>query len=137
MSTVMAGTPHYVLMEGNRRIGPKVLPLPSGTECAPIYGFSNQRPYETFRRNSELALTPYPLVKVYLRSQDDESGDDLKLVIVDAAGPREPCLRAATIEAVLQAHENRTNQVTTAYRLMFDQEANAYRVDESPSRGVD
>ena len=81
--------------------------------------------------NSQLALTPYPLVKVYLRNQAGAPGDGLKLVVVDAAGPREPCLHAATMEAVLEAQENRTTHVTAAYRLMFDQEANAYRVEET------
>jgi hypothetical protein len=35
------------------------------------------------------------------------------------------------MEAVLEAQENRTTHVTAAYRLMFDQEAKAYRVDEA------
>jgi hypothetical protein len=35
------------------------------------------------------------------------------------------------MEAVLEAQENRTALVTVAYRLLFDQEANAYRVEEA------
>jgi hypothetical protein len=54
-------------------------------------------------------------------------GDGLKLVVVDAAGPRDPCLHAATMEAVLEAQENRTAHVTAARHLIFDQEASAYR----------
>ena len=130
MIAAVAGTPHYVLMHGNRRIGPSVVPLRSGSECAAIYGFSDKGPYDKFCTNSELALTPYPLVKVYLRSQAATPGAGLQLVALDAAGPRDPYLHAATMEAVLEAQENRTNHVTAAYRLMFDQEANAYRVEE-------
>ena len=130
MIAAVAGTPHYVLMDENRRIGPTVVPLRSGGECSPIYGFSDKGPYDKFCMNSELALTPYPLVKVYLRSQAGAPGDGLQLVVLDAAGPGDPFLHAATMEAVLEAQENRTTHVTAAYRLMFDQEANAYRVAE-------
>ena len=52
--------------------------------------------------NSQQALRPYPLVKGYLRNQIDAPGDSLQLVVIDAASPCEPCLHAATIEAVLE-----------------------------------
>jgi hypothetical protein len=128
---VVTGTPRYVLLDGNRRIGPKVSRLNAGIECSPIYGFSAKGPYDKFCKNSQLALTPYPLVRGYLRNQLSASGDDLKLVVVDAAGPCEPCVHGATMEAVLEAQEDQTAHVTAAYRLMFDQEANAYRVEET------
>ena len=131
MIAEVAATPYYVLMDGNHRIGPKVVQLPSENECAPIYGFSDKGSFEKFCSNSQLALTPYPLIKVYLRSQADTPGDGLKLVVVDAAGPAEPYLHAATIEAVLEAQANRTTHVTAAYHLIFDQGANAYRVEEA------
>ena len=131
VSETVADTPHYVLMNRNHRIGPEVLQADSEAVCLPIYGFSAKGPYDTFCMNSQLALTPYPLVKVYLRNQTDAAGNGLKLVVVDAAGPDDPCLHAATMEAVLEARENRTAHVTVAYRLMFDQEASAYRVEEA------
>ena len=130
MSTVAASTPNYVLIDGNLRIGPKVVPLDAGTECSAIYGFSDKGPYDKFCTNSQQALKPYPLVKGYLRNQMDAPGDSLKLVVIDAAGPSEPYLHAATIEAVLEAQESRAAHVTAAYRLTFDEEANAYRVDK-------
>ena len=131
MIAAVAGTPHYVLLDANRRIGPTVVPLHSGSECSPIYGFSDKGPYDKFCRNSELALTPYPLVKVYLRSLAGAPGDALQLVVLDAAGPRDLYVQAATMEAVLEAQENRTTHVTVAYRLIFDEEADAYRVEEA------
>jgi hypothetical protein len=131
MSAVVASTPYYVLMDGDRRLGPKVMHLTAGVECSPIYGFSGKEPYDKFCKNCQLALTPYPLVKVYLRSQANGAGDDLKLVVVNATGPCEHYLDAATMEAVLDAQENRTTHVTAAYRLVFDQEVNAYRVEEA------
>lgn len=131
MSVVVAGTPHFVLMDGNRRIGPTLVSLSSGMEYSIIYGFSDRGPYRRFCKNSEPGLTPYPLVKVYLRSQVDGPDDRLRLVVVDAVGPRAPYLQAATMEAVLESLENRTTLVTVAYRLMLDQEANGYRVEEA------
>ena len=130
LSTVAASTPNYVLIDGNLRIGPKVLPLDAGMGCSAIYGFSDKGPYDRFCANSQLALKPYPLVKGYLRNQMEAPGDSLKLVVIDAAGASEPNLHAATIEAVLEAQESRAAHVTAAYRLTFDEEANAYRVDE-------
>jgi hypothetical protein len=127
LSTVAASTPNYVLIDGNLRIGPKVLPLDAGMGCSAIYGFSDKGPYDRFCANSRLALKPYPLVKGYLRNQIDAPGDSLKLVVIDAAGPGEPYLHAATLKAVLEAQETHAAYVTAAYRLMFDEGANAYR----------
>jgi hypothetical protein len=119
-------------MDGNRRIGPSVSPLNSGIECSAVYGFSQKGLYDNFCSHSQLELKPYPLVKGYLRNQDGAAGNDLKLVVVDAAGPDEPYLYAATMALVLEAQEKRTHEVTTEYRLIFDREANAYRVEENP-----
>ena len=129
LKTVAASTPSYVLIDGNLRIGPKVVPLDAGMECSAIYGFSDKGPYDKFCAKNQQALKPYPLVKGYLRNQID-APNSLKLVVIDAAGPNEPYLHAATIEAVLEAQESRAAHVTAAYRLTFDEEANAYRVDE-------
>ena len=130
MSAVLGATPYYVLMDGKRRIGPIVVRLQTGAECSPIYGFSEKDPYDKFCVNSQLVLTPYPLVKGYLQNQASTPDDGLKLVVIDATGPREPYLHAATMQAVLEAQENRMTHVTTAYRLVFDREAEAYSVEE-------
>jgi hypothetical protein len=130
MSAVLGATPYYVLMDGKRRIGPSVVQLQTGAECSPIYGFSDKDAYDKFCVNSQLVLTPYPLVKGYLRNLIGAPDDGLKLVVVDAAGPSESCLQAATMQVVLEAQENRMTHVTTAYLLVFDQEAEAYRVEE-------
>ena len=130
ITEVVAGTPYYVLMDGSCRIGPDITPLHSGIECLPIYGFSDKGFYDNFCLRTPQALTPYPLVKGYLRNQLGAPNNCLKLVVIDSAGPREPYLHAATMKAVLEAQENRTTHVTADYRLMFEQEANAYRVEE-------
>lgn len=128
-STVAPSTPNYVLIDGNLRIGPKVVPL-DARECLAIYGFSDKEPYDQFCAHSQRALKPYPLVKGYLRNQVEAQSDGLKLVVLDAAGPSEPYLDAATMEAALEAQESRAAHLTAAYRLTFDEEAGAYRVDE-------
>ena len=121
-------TPYYILMDGKRRIGPEVVPLPSGAECLAVYGFSDKAGYEKFCANSQLRLVPYPLTKFYLQNQADAPGESLNLVVVDAAGPDEPCLQAGTMEAVLQGQEDRTTHVAAAYDLTFVPEDAAYRV---------
>ncbi len=131
MIAVVAGTPYYVLMDGKQRIGPKIIPLVSGIECFPIYGFSDKGLYDKFCTSSHLALTPYPLVKGYLQRQTEMPGKGLQLVVVDAVGSGEHLLYAATMEAVLEAQENRTTHVTVTHQLTFDQEADAYRVEEA------
>jgi hypothetical protein len=129
LSTVATSTPNYVLIDGNLPTGPRVVRIDATTECSVMYGFSGKGPYDKFRTNSRQALKPYPLVKGYLRNQMEAPGESLKLVVIDAAGPREPYVQAATIEAVLEAQESGAAHVTSAYRLAFDEQTNAYRVD--------
>lgn len=128
-TAVIAGTPYYVLLDGNCRIGPEVVPLDSGIECLVVFGFSDKEPYDKFCKKSQLALTPYPLVKDYLRDPAGASREGLNLVVVDPTGPSEPYLHAATMEAVLEAQEKRATLVRASYRLMLDLQADAYRVE--------
>ena len=121
-------TPYYILMDGKRRLGPKVEPLPSGAECLAVYGFSDKACYDKFCANSQLRLVPYPLTTFYLQNQADAPGASLNLVVVDAGGPQEPCLRAGTMEAVLQSQQDRTLHVTAAYELTLHPESAAYQV---------
>lgn len=125
-----ADTPQYVLMSDKRRIGPTVIQLESDAACSAIYGFSNKGPYDKFVASSTLALTPYPLVRGYLRGESDSRGEELKLVVVDATGPDQPRLLAATIETVLESQESKTTQVVVTHQLAFDAAANGYRVSE-------
>lgn len=130
ISKVVSDTPYYVLKDGSRPAGPNVVQDDLGLNCLSVFGFSDKGPYDRFLKNSQQALTPYPLVKVYLREQSSASGDGLKLVVLNVAGPHEPCLSAATMASVLVAQENRAGNVTATHRLLFDEEADAYRVEE-------
>ena len=123
-------TPHYVLLHGKTRLSPTVLPLKSGRSCSALYGFSDKVPYDAFREHSEVALTPFPLVKVYLRTLLETDLDNLHLVIVDADGPTDGKLRAASMQAVLDAQLAQASSVDAEYSLTFDVASNVYRVDE-------
>ena len=136
MNSIISGTaatftPNYVLLNGKIRLAPIVLPLQSGRICSSLYGFSDKIPYDSFRASSELALTPFPLVKVYLRTLLETGSENLHLVIVDATGPTDPAIRAATMEAVLEAQMAHSSSVLAEYSLTFDAAVNGYRVDEA------
>ena len=74
------------------------------------------------------SLTPYPLVKVYLRMRLDEPGGNVELVVIDAAGPRDDTIHAVTVASVLTALEAGTTRMTAEYALEFDQKDDAYRI---------
>ncbi len=124
-------TPHYVLLNGKTRIAPTVLQLSSGQDCSALYGFSDKAPYDLFRAASDLALTPFPLVKVYLRTLLDANESHLHLVIMDAASPSQQTVQAATMQSILDAQLAQAPNVIAEYSLTFDEQANGYRIDEN------
>ena len=123
-------TPGYVLLHDKTRLAPTVLPLRSGRKCIGLYGFSDKTPYDLFRASSKLSLTPFPLVKGYLQTLIESGSDNLHLVIVDACGPNETQVHAATMEAVLHAQKSQLSAVAVEYTLTFDEEFNTYQVLE-------
>jgi len=112
------------------RLSPIVKPLQSGRKCIGLYGFSDKTPYDLFRASSNLSLTPFPLVKGYLQTLIESVADDLHLVILDACGPNETPVHAATMEAVLHAQKSQLSAVAVEYTLTFDEESNTYQVLE-------
>ncbi len=129
INAVSFSTPQYVLMDVNRRIGPKIQPLTSGQVCSPIYGFTNKLLYDRFRLNTPQQLIPYPLVKRYLTQLIEESGEKLLLVVFDAVGPDDPVLYAATTAAVLEAQSNGEKQIASSHQLTIDPGTKTYRVE--------
>jgi hypothetical protein len=136
MTAQLVNTPYYVLLDGKHRLSPVLLPTDLRSEGVAIYGFSDKPPYDLFCANSELALTPYPLVKGYLKNQIAVAGDAIQLVVVDAAGPNDTQLNAATMKSVLEAQENKSERVTISFHLMLDRGSQAYRVEKASS-GLD
>jgi hypothetical protein len=129
-TTLPLPTPNYVLLNEKIRISPTVMPLRSGRKCIALYGFSDKTPYDSFRDSSKLILTPFPLVKGYLQTLIDSDSDDLHLVILDACGPIETRVYAATMDAVLAAQKSQVGTVVVQYTLAFNEESNSYQVLE-------
>ena len=130
MTALLVDTPCYVLLNGKQRLGPKLLPPHGGSDDVAIYGFSDKPLYDLFCANSELALTPYPLVKGYLKNQITDSRDAVHVVVVDAAGPNEAQLNATTMKSVLDSLEQQADHVTISLRLLLDQASQMYRIEK-------
>lgn len=125
-----APMPRYVLLNGVGPLGPSIGPADTGCERLVVYGFSDKVAYDLYRQQSEQSLTPYPLVKQYLRNHIQASDDQLAIVAIDPSSSRDACVRAATMEAVLKAQESRVSQVQVSHCMTLDEESNAYVVSE-------
>ncbi len=123
-------TPNYVLLEEKLRIGPNVIPPDTGPELSVVYGFSDKEPYDRFTVNSGRHLRPYPLVTGHLNNPGGAPEDVLGLVVIDATGPDEKCLKAVTMDLVRQAQKNGDVHLKETHRLLFDEQANAYTVEK-------
>ena len=129
MQELLVDMPVYVLLEDHQRLGPRVVSPQAGTKCEAVYGFSCKRAYDQFCAKSRLALTPYPLVKVFLQDQLDAPEGGLHLIVVDAAGPNEASLDAVTMSSVLESYDDPARRVVVSFRLILEQAEQAYRVE--------
>lgn len=130
MNALVVETPNYVLLHCPQRIGPEILASSSGQNYIAIYGFSDKQPYDAFCKNSELALTPYPLVKGDLRNRIEAAGDTILIIAIDAAGPDEPILNGSAMQSVLEALEEKTPQVAATYLLTKENQTHACRAQD-------
>ncbi len=128
-SIIPAKTPNYVLLDGPTRIGPKLLPSQEWPEASAVYGFSDKEPYDRFMANSDRPLRPYPLVTGYLGEPGQQVDQTLRLVVIDANGPDDKCLRATSLSAVREAQQSRQPHLTETYRLLFDETLQAYAME--------
>jgi hypothetical protein len=127
-SETILSTPQYVLLDINRRIGPKLEPSDSKTPTTAIYGFTNKPLYDAFRLNTKQPLIPYPLVKRYLTKMIEEAGDSLSLIVLDANGPDQSMLQAAAIADVLAAHVKGEKNIASSHQLILNAATSSYRV---------
>ena len=136
-----ANTPHYVLKSGNQTIYPTIDSDDPDVSCSCVYGFSDKPIYDTFIKGADQLLTPYPLVMGYLNKIiDDQASCASKracpgYVILDATDGGQPVLAAATISAVLLAHQEKSNQVPIDIELVFDSDTASYRFRELDLKG--
>jgi len=129
IAPITTATPYYVLLQSKTTIGPNLLPAKNGKSFSAIYGFSDKIPYDAYRDHSTAKLKPYPLVKGDLKNQVEAVSEEIRLIVLDANGPHDSGLTAATVQAVLIAVENRQTQLIPTHLLHWEAEANAYRVE--------
>ncbi len=120
-------TPRYVLNDGTMRICPLVLDS-EGNCSTVIYGFADKPEYDAFMSSNDTLLTPYPLVKRYLETELESRDDNLHLIVLDAASPREKFLSAATFQSVLLALQMNDSFVRVTHRLLLEEGTSQYRI---------
>ncbi len=130
-SIIPAKTPNYVLLDGQTRIGPKILPASDRPEVTVVYGFSDKEPYDRFMANSDRPLRPYPLVTGYLSEPGQQTDEILRLVVIDAHGPDDKCLRATNLLVVHDAQQGRQPHLADTHRLVFDETFQAYTLESN------
>lgn len=130
-------TPHYVLKQGNQPSRPNLVAIDLSdptTQATVLFGFSDKPEYDTFHASClSLELTPYPLVKRFLIDQLESEGQELKLLVLDAITPCDPCLNATTFQAALHALLNGLNAVPITHHLRFDDVLSQYRIETATS----
>jgi hypothetical protein len=129
-----AVTPRYVLRDGSHPSGPSVMQTEGQAEANVIFGFSDKPQYDAFLQQSLIALTPYPLVKGFLQNQVDLAAAALglmafQLVVLDAGGPQQSILRAATMKAIREAFDHKQDSVEVTHELTFDAKTGLYRIE--------
>ncbi|GAA4441751.1 hypothetical protein GCM10023155_47950 [Bremerella cremea] len=123
-------TPKYVLMDEQKRVGPRLEEGISHSSYRVIYGFSDSHAYERFRSHNTNDYRPYPLVKGYLREQLQSDSERIGLIVLNAVSACDEQLNAAAMDNVLQALEASEAKVSSRYRLTYDAATLAYQVDE-------
>lgn len=124
-----AKTPRYVLRDGAHPTCPFVVQASSDDHAIVIFGFSDKPEYDVYLSVSSLMLTPYPLVKGYLKNQIELNSGSMRLVVIDAVSPDQPCLYAATFEAVLESFRLGSDVVAVSHRLVKKESSTAYRIE--------
>lgn len=124
-----AKTPRYVLKDGAYPTCPSVLQVSSEDHATVIFGFSDKPEYDIFLSASSLLLTPYPLVKGFLKNQIELNKDSMKLVVLDAISSRQPTLHAATFQDVVESLELNSDAVAVTHRLVKEETSSDYRIE--------
>lgn len=122
-------TPRYVLKDGTHPTSPTVVRGSSEDEPTAIYGFSSKLSYDVFWKSQSTALTPFPLVRLFLQNQIDLDGDLLRLVVLDATSPQQEMLQAATFQAVVEAFRESSDSVPVSHQLILAGDSSGYRVE--------
>ena len=135
--TDFATTPKYVLRSENQPFSSTLNSGDSKTSCNCVYGFSEKSIFDTFNKNTEQTLVPYPLVIGYLVNQIAEAksagktGVDIGLMILDATAPTQATVSTATLVSILAAQEAKEKEVAIESKLVFDSKTGGYLKHDS------
>lgn len=130
MNDLLIETPKFVLLQQSERIGPALNALDTGKDCLAIYGFSEKKHFDTFTKNSDLSVTPYPLVIGYLQNRLDADEAAILMVALNATGPNDPVVNATSMQLVIEALKKKSPQVAVTHRLSKDESSSAYNVED-------
>lgn len=122
-------TPRYVLKDGSHPTSPIVVGATAEDVPTVIYGFSGKASYDIFWKSQTAALTPFPLVRLFLEHQIELCGNSLGLVVLDATSPQQARLQAATFQAVAEAFRENSESVPVSHQLILDAALAGYRVE--------
>lgn len=128
MSNSLVLTPHYLLLNGDEKIGPEIVQYHSTSNFFPLYAFSSRLHYDLFTRNSNMELQPYTLVAKFLDSRIQNATHYEQVLIIDACGPFDDEVKAATFENVYLALIHDNENVEASYHLIRKPDSCLYSV---------
>lgn len=114
-----ANTPRYFLKHGADPIGPGISPASTGSSVMVLFGFFDKLEYDRFQSASDLALTPYPLVKEFLTNRIELDDGTLRLMV----------LEASTFQMALKSFQTDSESVPVSHRLVRDEFSTDYRIE--------
>ena len=126
--TVSLKIPRYVLKHGLDAIGPTNQDIDSGEAAFVIYGFSDKPEYDLFRSQDSRLLKPYPLVARFLMDELRNRTVAKQLVVLDALSPNQGTVLAAGMREILEAFNDKTDQVDVSHELVLDSSSEVYRL---------
>jgi hypothetical protein len=129
--------PRYVLRDGRVLTGLSLSNDSATASVSAIYGFSDKPQYDFYLAQCTRTLTPYPLVKGYLKNQIEASPDSLQLVVLDAASPNQYLLDAATMQAIVDALNLNLETVPISHQLTLDASTATYRIGTLNDRSTE
>lgn len=125
----IASTPHYLLLGDAGPIAPNVVRADFGEKCSTVYGFSSKTYYDRFCAAGDQTLRPYPLLPGHLANEVNRDISLFAMVVVDAGSSTEAELHAVSAKTLLNAFQNRLEEVPTEINLIQNAAATEYQLD--------
>jgi hypothetical protein len=126
--SVFTKIPRYVLKHGLDAIGPINRDVDNDEAASVIYGFSDKPEYDLFRSQDSRLLKPYPLVARFLVDELRNGTVAKQLIVLNAVSPNQDIVIAAGMRAVLDAFNEKLDQVEATHELILDKPTEIYRL---------